>query len=217
MLSEAVRLMGAVGGGSPAPRPLRPPPPSTSFTPSPPVQREAPVEPRPRLRLTPSSLDAAPEPAPESAPEPTAEPAAREEEGWTWRELLSSVDGDEPRSTKRARPGAFTDTIAGLGIDADALLPQSRLDEIAPILQTGDHAGAREIVRRLAPVAMRRLSRSILTTPAMREEATAFKSRLESQLDEAAAKDREGIAIGALLATPEGRAFLLVDAAVGDT
>ena len=113
--------------------------------------------------------------------------------------------------------GAIPETIAGLGIDADALLPPGRLDEIAPILQAGDHAGAREIVRRLAPVAMRRLSRSLLATPAMREEAQAFKGRMENRLDEAASADHEGFAVGALLATSDGRAYLLVDAAVGDT
>ena len=112
---------------------------------------------------------------------------------------------------------SFLEEISSLGIDPEALLPQSRLDEIAPVLQAGDNTGAREIVRRLAPVAMRRLSRSILTVSAMREQATAFKTSFEAQLDDAAARDHEGLAIGALLATAEGRAFLLVDAAVGET
>ena len=95
-------------------------------------------------------------------------------------------------------------------------MPLSRLDEIAPILQSADHNGAREIVRRLAPVAMRRLSRSILTEPILRAEAAEFRERFNARLDEAARNDRQGFAIGALLATAEGRAFLLIDAAVGE-
>jgi len=217
MLSEAVRLMGAVGGGAPSPRPARTLPPRMPdlAQPAPPPVTD--TGERPRLRLRPSSIDAVAEPAPAPpSEEPPVHPARSEEDGWTWRELLSSVDGGSPKAKVDPERG-FLDEITGLGIDPEALLPQSRLDEIAPVLQAGDHGGAREIVRRLAPVAMRRLSRSILTVPSMRDQAAAFKTSFEAQLDEAATKDREGFAIGVLLATAEGRAFLLVDAAVGET
>ena len=224
MLSEAVRLMGAVGGAAPA-RPVRTPAPRVAE----PIPAPAPVAApdsdrdeaggRSRLRLTPTAGDADPaapaEPAKVEAA-PVAGPAARgkikgDDDGWTWRELLSSIDG-EPGEAPTAKGGLIAE-IGLLGIDPDALLPQSRIDEIAPILQTGDHHGAREIVRRLAPVALRRLTRSLSTDASMRLEAAALTEKFEALLDEAARKDRQGFAIAVLLATGEGRAWLLIDAA----
>src|SRR3712207_6941968 len=65
-----------------------------------------------------------------------------------------------PRSTLFPYTTLFR---SALGIDAAALLPRTRLDEIGAVLQAGDAGGAREVVRRLAPAAVRRLSRRVLT------------------------------------------------------
>jgi hypothetical protein len=105
--------------------------------------------------------------------------------------------------------------ISALGIDASALLPRTRLEEIAGVLKDDDQAAAREVVRRLAPAAMRRLSRRVLTDTTVRNHAKQFLKRFARQVDEAAA-EHGGEGLIELIATDEGRAFLLLDAAIGE-
>ena len=105
--------------------------------------------------------------------------------------------------------------ISALGIDASALLPRTRLEEIAGVLRDDDQGAAREIVRRLAPAAMRRLSRRILTDTAVRNQAKQFLKRFGQQIDDAA-DEHDGEGLIELIATDEGRAFLLLDAALGE-
>ena len=50
-----------------------------------------------------------------------------------------------------------------MGIDPAALLPKGRIEEIAAAVQTGDAAGAREVVRTLAPAAIRRIARRLIS------------------------------------------------------
>lgn len=175
---------------------------------------------RPRLKLTPATepapvarQPAAPPPRP--TPAPTPAPAPADDEEWTWRGLLTSMD--EPASDDdEALADRLIAEIGALGVDAAALLPRVRIDEIAAALQTGDASGAREVVRRLAPAAVRRLSRRVLTDKVLRTEADRYVRRYEELLVDSARKDREGYMIAALLGSDPGRAFLLLDAAVGD-
>lgn len=164
---------------------------------------------RPRLRLTPATPDDTASRLPRPAPK------AAEGDEWTWKDLLSSMD--EPGAPEEdASAATLVGEIQMLGIDAGLLLPRPRIDEIAAVLQTGDASGAREVVRRLAPAAVRRLSRRVLTDKALRVEADRYVRRYEGLLKESAGRDRAGFMLANLLGTEPGRAFLLLDAAVGD-
>jgi len=181
---------------------------------------------RPRLRLTPASDEPGvsmfkpQQPTPEPTPRPAEihapkpdEPADTTADEWTWKDLLSTMDDPVDDEALAER---LMGEISALGIDAGALLPRSRVDEIAAVLQAGDGGGAREVVRRLAPAAVRRLSRRVLTDRALRGDADKYVRRYEKLLGESAARDREGYMISALLGSEPGRAFLLLDAAIGD-
>ena len=221
MLSEAVKVMGVAAGSagnaasglaaaSRAARALEQPAP-------PPPSAEDGVS-RTRLKLTPTATDEEFRSVFETAGgrSPAAMPPAAEggEGAWSWRELLTSIDGDESDSESLADRMAAE--IAGMGIDPAALLPRARIDEIAVAIQTRDGAGAREIVRRLAPAAIRRLVRRLFSDAAMRGQTDRFLSRFGGMLEEAAERDRGGLLVGTLLASDGGRAWLLLDAAAGD-
>ncbi len=181
---------------------------------------------RPRLKLTPAPEPQAPQPG--RAPRPQAPPAQAaavepDADEWTWKELLTSMDDDDAPAAAptiahddEALADRLIAEIEALGVDATALLPRARIDEIAAALQTGDASGAREVVRRLAPAAVRRLSRRVLTDKVLRTEADRYVRRYEELLTDSARKDREGYMMAALLGSDPGRAFLLLDAAVGD-
>lgn len=221
MLSEAVKVMGVVAGaaGNTAPalaaasRAVRNEPPA----PPPPP---APLEEvgRPRLKLTPTATDEEFRSVFEQAGgrSPAAAPHASSgaEGPLSWRELLTSIDGDESDSEPLAERMAAE--IAAMGIDPAALLPRARIDEIAMAVQTRDTGGAREIVRRLAPAAIRRLVRRLFSDAAMCGQTDRFLSRFGGMIDEAAERDRAGLLVATLLATDGGRAWLLLDAAAGD-
>lgn len=225
MLSEAVKVMGVVAGAAGHAAPaigasrtqrvesaMRAPEPAPTAT--------SPAEAaglRPRLKLTPTATDeefrsvfetaggrAAPSP---TAPEPG-------ESGWSWKDLLTSIDSDESDPESLAERMAAE--IAGMGIDPAALLPRNRIDEIAAAVQTRDVEGAREVVRRLAPAAIRRLVRRLFSDAAMRGQTERFLQRFGGMIEEAGERDRSGLLAGTLLASDGGRAYLLLDAAAGD-
>ena len=233
MLSEAVGRMGAAP--SPAPAPNRAPPPlSRQVQPAPPplAPAPAPVAPqpapppanepdelslRPRLRLTPTATDdefrsvfdsaggrtAAPQP---QAPADRAEPS--------WRKLLSGLESAAPGDA--ALGEKMAGEILAMGIDPAALLPRARIDEIAATIQTHDENGAREVVKKLAPAAIRRLVRRLFSDAPLRAEAERFLRRYAGMMDEASEQDREGFLVAALLSSDAGRAYLLLGAAFGD-
>jgi len=215
MLSEAVRLMGVVGGVAP-PRPARPTRPELGLrgtvAPARPADAE-PAEPRTRLKLTPTASDEEFNSVFEQAGA-RAEGTEVEGQDWTWKDLLSSID-ESPDGEDRLADRLIGE-IDGLGIDPAALMPRPRLEEIGATLQAKDQTGAREVVRKLAPAAVRRLSRKILTDISLRNTANRFLKRFEAAIEEAITRDGEGVALTDLLVTPQGRAFLLIDAAVGD-
>nr|WP_272887011.1 polar localization protein TipN [Phenylobacterium aquaticum] len=238
-------VAGAAGGlATPAPpreRPVRPaqtplarsvretPPPTIRFEP---IEEELelelnePVEEppqRPRLRLTPTAtdqeftdvFDQAQGRAPRA---PAAAPAERDGDGWTWKDLLTSIDdsGVVPGPDERALEDELATEIAGMGIDPTALLPRGRIDEIAAAIQTRDDDGAREVVRRLAPAATRRLSRRLFTDDKLKRKAIAYLNRYQDLLADAAERDHEGFLVETLLSSDAGRIYLLLEAAAGD-
>ena len=189
---------------------------------------------RPRLKLTPTLTEPAePEPAPPvmdsmseiadidlgvdaAPPEAPSSPMVDDGDGWTWKDLLSSIDGEPERAGGADRLGErMLEEVEALGIDPAALMPGGRIDQIAAVMQSGDRAGAREVVRRLAPAAVRRLSRRVMADIALRSQTDRFLKRYEDMISGAAQNGAETAAVAELLATDQGRAFLLMDTAVG--
>lgn len=220
MLTDAVKLMGVVAGAAqqaPAPAPVTPPPASlrSREISGEAVSREAGL--RPRLRLTPTATDEEFRSVFEAAGgrAPVDPPAAAEGEGgWSWKDLLSTIDGDDSDAEGLAE--RLLSEIEAMGIDPTALLPRNRIDELAAAVQTRDYGGAREVVRRLAPAAIRRLVRRLFSDAALRGQTERYLRRFTGMLDEAAERDRGGMLVASLLSSDAGRAWLLLDAAHGD-
>ena len=211
LLSEAVRLMGVVAG------PGLPPPAAAPEKPAPP-QESKPVskaELRPRLRLTPAATDEEFHEALETAGGKAAAPAPEpEEDGLGWKGLLQSLDreGSDPEHLAER----IHAELQAMGIDAGALLPKPKIEEIAAAVQTGDLEGAREVVRALAPAAVLRLARRLFADAALRGQAERFRKRFSGTLTDAAERDSQGFVVGSLLDSAEGRAWLLLDSAFAD-
>ena len=222
MLSEAVRLMGVVagaaGGGGVGPRLA---PASLSATRAAPAKPEAAapgpapaLDPplRPRLKLTPTATDEEFKTVFEAAG--GREGADPIDESWTWKELLSSMDDG------KVEPDALAERLIGeveaMGIDPGALLPRPRIEQIAAAMLGGDPSAGRMAARQLAPAAVRRLSRRMLTDRTLRTQAEAYVRRYQGLIADAATRPDEPMVLGALLGSDQGRAFLLFDVALGD-
>jgi hypothetical protein len=140
-------------------------------------------------------------------------PVAEDGEGWSWKDLLSNVDatpGGPDRLGER-----MLEEVEALGIDPIALMPTGRIDQIAAVIHSGDRIGGREIVRRLAPAAVKRLSRRVMADIALRSQTDRFLRRYEDQIKEVGPGAEAVETLAALLATDQGRAYLLMDTAVG--
>ena len=205
MLSEAVRLMGLVAGDTPGLPPAEPAP-------------AAKPEPKPagnlrgRLKLTPVATDqefdtALASAAAKAAPQPQPE----DKDGLGWKGLLKSLDrdvGDPEHLSER-----IVAEVKAMGVDPATLLPSGKVDEIAAAVQTGDAEGAREVVRRVAGPATDKLARRLFADAALRGQAERYRRRFSGMLKDAAERDQQGFMVGSLLASDEGRAYLLLDAA----
>jgi hypothetical protein len=139
-------------------------------------------------------------------------PVAQDMDEWTWKDLLSSID--ETPATDDALAGLMIEEISALGVDAGALLPRSRLDEISTAAVTLGPSAIRDTVRRLAPAAVRRLSRRVLTDKVLKDQADRYLRRYFDLLQGSIEKDPS--VVNTLLGSDPGRAYLLLDAAVGD-
>ncbi|NJC42531.1 hypothetical protein GGQ87_002826 [Brevundimonas alba] len=217
MLTEAVRPMGVVSGDSPTTRrreaaPLAP----AAETETQRARPERTEEPRGfglrgRLKL---------EPMAGAVP-----PNQPEKDRLGWSDLVDEgnvgeppldldtpvmpvVDGD-------ALGERITAAIRRMGVDPNALLPRSRVEEAAQAVAGGDPDRARQIVRRVAPAAVRSVSRRVLTDADLRADAEAYVRSFSRDLSgRAAAGDGPGV-LGRLT-SDGGRAFMLLDAAIGD-
>ena len=76
--------------------------------------------------------------------------------------------------------------------------------------------GAREVVKRLAPAATRRIGRRLASDEAVRRQARVYVRRYQTLVDDAVVRDPEGFLMATLLGDEAGRLFLLLDAAAGD-
>lgn len=102
-----------------------------------------------------------------------------------------------------------------MGVDPNALLPRPRIEEAARALASHEPNRARQIVRRVAPAAVRSVSRRIMGDPELRTDAEVYVRLVARGLAEQA-RQGDAFDIQSRLATDEGRAFMLLDAAIGD-
>ncbi|MBJ7448004.1 MAG: tipN, partial [Brevundimonas sp.] len=157
-------------------------------------------------------------PAPE--PEPALQPAntfEREGSGQASRDD-EPLDLDTPLMPPVATEALgerITAAIRRMGVDPNALLPRSRVEEAAQAVTGGDPDRARQIVRRVAPAAVRSVSRRVLTDPDMRADAEAYVRAFSRDLGVRAAA-RDGAGVLGQLTSDGGRAYMLLDAAIGD-
>lgn len=231
MLTEAVRVMGVVSGDTPASR-RREPLLSTS-APETPRYKPRPVEPKPepkpepkergfglrgRLRLEPTGDE-----SPAAPPAPT--PA--KDEALDWNDLAGDHDQEAYQAPLEldapvaapvdaaALADRITAAIRRMGVDPNALLPRARIEEAARALAGQDPDRARQIVRRVAPAAVRSVSRRILADAELRADADAYVRAFGLEMQDHAHRG-DAHDVQARLATDEGRAFMLLDAAIGD-
>jgi hypothetical protein len=215
MLTEAVRLMGVVSGDTPALRRREPVPASAPEAVEADSVRSRPVngeEPRAfglrgRLKLEPMPGSGAPV-----------------RDRLDWNDLVDDGPGEAPldldtpvmpAEAAEALEERITVAIRRMGVDPNALLPRSRVEEAAQAVAERDPDRARQIVRRVAPAAVRSVSRRVLTDPDLRADAEAYVRGYSRDLaTRAGANDGPGI-LGRLT-SDGGRAFMLLDAAVGD-
>ncbi len=243
MLSEAVRLMGVVAGAAgttghrTAARPAPPPPQQPAAAsataaeaasprpgarePEAPAQN-SPAAPspaldptglRPRLKLTPTATDEEFKSVFEAAG--GQEQAETIGDSWTWKQLLSSMD-DAPIDDG-ALAGVMLGEVEAMGIDAAALAPRARIDEIAGAIKAGGPSNGREMMRRLAPAAIRRLSRRMMADRNFHAQADRYVRRYQGLIAEAASREGAAFSAQSLLGSDQGRAFLLLDAAIAET
>ncbi|MGQ2992018.1 tipN [Brevundimonas sp.] len=227
MLTEAVRLMGVVSGDGAAARRREP-----ALAPS----DERPVRSRPpepqepglrgRLRLEPSGDDFAMRPTPAAPRVPSTQtppPATTAPTGpMGWNDLVGDDDAPAAGRAPREEPQAadaeamadrITAAIRRMGVDPNALLPRSRVQEAADALADRDPERARQIVRRVAPAAVRSVSRRVISDPDLRTDSERYVRAYARLLD---GHGRDRSAVLQALGSDGGRAFLLLDAAVGD-
>ena len=217
MLTEAVRLMGVVSGDTTPARRREPaaeiearPERRTERTTSPasPPVEERRFGLRSRLRLEPAET-----------PPPSAD------KGLDWSDLIDGDDDNEAPleldtpSPSPAEAEALSDRVAAairrMGVDPNALLPRSRVEEAARAFSSGDPDAARQIVRRVAPAAVRSVSRRVLSDAELRADAERYVRNFAVMLN-ASARAGDSAAVQSSLASDSGRAFMLLDAAVGD-
>ena len=218
MLTEAVRLMGVVSGDSPALRRREPVPTAAPAPVEDDTRRSRPSKAedprafglRGRLKL---------EPMPGSGA-----PSRSTGDRLDWNDLVDNGPGEPPldldtpmmpAEAVEALEARVTAAIRRMGVDPNALLPRSRVEEAAQAVAERDPDRARQIVRRVAPAAVRSVSRRVLTDPDLRADAEAYVRSFLRDLA-ARANANEGPGILGQLTSDGGRAFMLLDAAVGD-
>ena len=207
MLTEAVRLMGVVSGETPTLRRRE------AVTPEPEPVRAPRVDDkgfglRGRLKLEPT---------------PGSPPPGR---SLDWSDLVDDGPGETPLdldtpvmptdvSNLDALGQRVVAAIRRMGVDPNALLPRSRVEEAAQAITDRDPDRARQIVRRVAPAAVRSVSRRVLTDPDLRADAESYVRAFGRDLAGYAASG-DGPAVLGRLTSDGGRAFMLLDAAIGD-
>ena len=103
--------------------------------------------------------------------------------------------------------------IRRMGVDPNALLPRARIEDAAYALARQDIVRARQIVRRVAPAAVRSVNRRVIADQELNADIQNYLERFAAVLGDYGDDQN---AINTRLATDEGRAFLIYDAAMGE-
>lgn len=212
---------------------------------APPLRQPTPSASAQRLRLSnaetrPSAVPATtPQAQPQTqpqAPRPTAQtmrpaqpqaPQSPGGDGWSWRDLLSGIENRSAPGNPQSAPqpaqddynsldAAMINEVNAMGVDAAALLSRTRIDETISAIMAENNEGARQVVRRVAPAAIRRLGRRLTQDPGLRAQATEFVSFYDQQLNIALASRDVSRSLQDVLSNDTGRAYLLLDAALSD-
>jgi hypothetical protein len=178
---------------------------------------------RARLKLTPTATDREFSAVFAAAGGPPLEKTAEADDGdeepaadgdtWTWKDLLASLDGADGEGERLE--AALAAELSRMGVDPAKLLPNGRIEEIAAAVQTGDEEGARQVVKKLAPAATRRIARRLFTDEDVKRQTEVYLRRYKTLIDDAVVRDPEGFLMAELLSGESGRLYLLLDAAAG--
>lgn len=176
----------------------------------------------------------APQPARPAAPSPQKTP-----DGWSWRDLLNGMEGGN-HNVAEAQPNVRTyeppaqeveppfdaefdsldavmiNEVNAMGVDAAALLSRGRIEETVSAIMAEDNEGARMVIRRVAPAAIRRLTRRLVSDVNLRQQANDFATFYDQQINIALMSKDPSRALTEILANDTGRAYLLLDAAISD-
>jgi hypothetical protein len=106
--------------------------------------------------------------------------------------------------------------INAMGVDAASLLSRARIEEVIGAIMAEDNEGARLVVRRVAPAAIRRLSRRLLSDMQLRQQANDFATFYDQQINMALLGKDVIKGLNEVLGSDSGRAYLLFDAALSD-
>ncbi len=214
----------------PAPQPTYAPPPV-----APPPLRQAASSTSAsaqRLRLSSAETRPSPGPAAQPAPRAPAQPARATgpaDGGWSWRDLLGNMEGRDASAGQPQAPmppldrdfdsldTAMIGEVNAMGVDAAALLSRTRIEETISAIMAEDNEGARQVVRRVAPAAIRRLGRRLAQDHGLRNQATEFVSFYDQQLNIALMSKDVSRSLQEVLANDTGRAYLLLDAALSES
>ncbi len=170
---------------------------------------------RSRIRLTPIATDMEFSAVFDAAGGVKQDPQEEAASGsWTWKDLLASLDGSGDEID--ALQADLGSRLREMGVDPEALIPAGRVDEICAGLQAGVSEQAREIVRRCAPAATRRIARRLLTDDDVKRQARLYLHHYHSLLGTARSREAGLNQLSTFLTSEGGRIFLLIDAAAGD-
>jgi hypothetical protein len=241
MLTEAVRLMGVISGDQALPQAAEPAPRERDYGRAAPTARRSSEPPPPvqpsvtRARLLPLSVPASETRPTPSTPPRAAQPARAVQDGWSWRELLGGMEGRDkpaapspvaaqPQTTAQPPHDPEFDSlddlmiaeVSAMGVDAASLLGRARIEEVIGAIMAEDNEGARLVVRRVAPAAIRRLSRRLLSDAQLRQQANDFATFYDQQINMALLGKDVIQGLNEVLGSDSGRAYLLLDAAISD-
>ena len=243
MLTEAVRLMGVISGEQALPHSAEPSPRDrdsgrTAATPRKPVEHTPPPTPSTRPRLMPLSMPTSETRAAPASAQREARPEPRQarsvQDGWSWRELLGGMEGRDKQPDRMAAtiPQTTIDPpqdpqfdslddlmiteISAMGVDAASLLSRARIEEVIGAIMAEDNEGARLVVRRVAPAAIRRLSRRLVSDAQLRQQSNDFATYYDQQINMALLGKDVVKGLNEVLGSDSGRAYLLFDAALSD-
>ncbi len=186
-----------------------------------------------RLRLSSAETRSSPGPQPtvqprQPAPQPAPQPSRAPDGGWSWRELLGGMEGRDQPPAQAGAPQPPPDRdfdsldavmigeVNAMGVDAAALLSRTRIEETISAIMAENNEGARQVVRRVAPAAIRRLGRRLAQDHGLRQQATEFVSFYDQQLNIALMSKDVSRSLQEVLANDTGRAYLLLDAALSE-